>query len=116
MSMLTQDQNTRLAEMFRLLGDPTRLRIVFATLDHPVAVGDIAAELALSPSLVSQHLRHLRTAHLVRAERQGKNVYYTAADEHVTAVLKAMAAHVSEATSDDDEGDEFDQIADALRR
>lgn len=105
-----------LSEMFRLLGDPTRLRIVFATLDHPVAVGDIAAELALSPSLVSQHLRHLRAAHLVRADRQGKNVYYAAADEHVTAVLRAMAAHVSEAASDDDAVDELDQVADGGRR
>jgi len=113
---LTPEQNMRLADMFRLLGDPTRLRIVFATLDHPVAVGDIAAELALSPSLVSQHLRHLRTAHLVRAERQGKNVYYAAADDHVMAVLRAMAAHVSEQASEDDESDEFDQIADAVRR
>jgi len=105
-----------LRQMFRLLGDPTRLRIVFATLDHPVAVGDIAAELALSPSLVSQHLRHLRAAHLVRADRQGKNVYYAAADEHVTAVLRAMAAHVSEAASDDDAVDELDQVADGGRR
>lgn len=114
--MLTSEQNTLLAEMFRLLGDPTRLRIVFTCLHRPVAVGDIAAELALSPSLVSQHLRHLRAAHLVRAERQGKNVFYSAADEHVTAVLKAMAAHVSEAAQDEPDYDELDQVADALRR
>jgi DNA-binding transcriptional ArsR family regulator len=93
---LSSEQNVLLAEVFRLLGDPTRLRIVFACLDRTIAVGDIAAELTLSPSLVSHHLRLLRSAHVVRAERQGKNVLYSAADEHVRAVLVAMAAHVSE--------------------
>ena len=112
---LTPEQNALLAEVFRLLGDPTRLRIVFACLDRSVAVGDIAAELALSPSLVSHHLRLLRAAHVVRAERQGKNVLYAAADDHVRAVLKAMAAHVGEPTQGGTEIDETDSLPDAAR-
>jgi len=110
---LTPEQNALLAEVFRLLGDPTRLRIVFACLDRAIAVGDIAAELTLSPSLVSHHLRLLRTAHVVRAERQGKNVLYVAADDHVRAVLRAMAAHVGEPpdTGDMDESESLPDVA-----
>lgn len=93
---LTHDQNAHLSEVFRLLGDPTRLRIVFACLDRPIAVGDIAAELTLSPSLVSHHLRLLRTAHIVRTQRQGKTVLYAAADDHIRTMIRAMAAHVGE--------------------
>ena len=65
-----------LADLFRLLGDPTRLRIVLACVDERRAVGAIAEGLGLSPSLVSHHLRLLRAARIVRAERQGKQVFY----------------------------------------
>ncbi len=109
--MLTTEQNTVLADLFRLLGDATRLRIVFACLDRQVAVGDIAAELALSPSLVSHHLRHLRSARVVRAERQGKHVFYGAADDHIRSVLKHMADHVSE-PADIGDSEDFEPIAD----
>ena len=64
-----------LADLFRLLGDPTRLRIVLACVDERRAVGAIAEGLGLSPSLVSHHLRLLRAARIVRAERQGKQVF-----------------------------------------
>jgi DNA-binding transcriptional ArsR family regulator len=112
---LSSEQNALLAEVFRLLGDPTRLRIVFACLDRTIAVGDIAAELTLSPSLVSHHLRLLRSAHVVRAERQGKNVLYSAADEHVRAVLIAMAAHISEPSAADEAIEDNESYPDAAR-
>ncbi len=89
-----------LAEMFRLMGDPSRLRILLACLEEPVAVGALAAGLELSPSLVSHHLRLLRATRLVRSERRGKQVFYVAADEHVRRVLTDMVAHVSEITSE----------------
>src|SRR5690242_11370160 len=80
---LADEHAAELADLFRLLGDPTRLRIVLACLDAPTAVGDIADRLELSDSLVSHHLRLLRAARVVRAERQGKQVFYSAADEHI---------------------------------
>ncbi|RDK04812.1 ArsR/SmtB family transcription factor [Paraburkholderia lacunae] len=85
-----------LADLFRLLGDPTRLRIVLACLDERRAVGAIAEALGLSPSLVSHHLRLLRAARVVRAERQGKQVFYLAADRHISAMLAGMLEHVAE--------------------
>jgi DNA-binding transcriptional ArsR family regulator len=72
--MATDSDVAELADMFRLLGDTTRLRIVLACLNHPISVGDIAGQLELSPSLVSHHLRLLSVARVVKADRQGKQV------------------------------------------
>jgi DNA-binding transcriptional ArsR family regulator len=93
---ITDDQATQLAEMFRLLGDPSRLRIVIACLEAPVCVSELAARTRLSPSLVSHHLRLLRAGRLLRADRQGKQVFYAPADEHVRRTISDMVAHVGE--------------------
>ena len=85
-----------LADLFRLLGDPTRFRIVLACLEGPVAVHDIAARHDLSSSLVSHHLRLLRAARIVKADRQGKQVFYAAADQHISSVLTDMLEHIAE--------------------
>jgi ArsR family transcriptional regulator, lead/cadmium/zinc/bismuth-responsive transcriptional repressor len=89
-----------LADLFRLLGDPTRLRIVLACVDEKRAVGAIAETLGLSASLVSHHLRLLRAARIVRAERQGKQVFYLAADRHISAMLGELLEHVAEPQTD----------------
>ena len=93
--MLT-DQAVEIAETFRLLGDPTRLRVILTCLNDARAVGDIADSLEISASLVSHHLRLLRAARLVRAERHGREVHYIAADEHVRCILADMIDHVRE--------------------
>ena len=90
------DAVDELADLFHLLGDPTRLRIVLACLAQPTAVGDIAAALNLSSSLVSHHLRLLRAARIVKSERQGKQVFYSAADAHISGVLHDMLEHIAE--------------------
>ena len=87
---------SELADLFRLLGDTTRLRIVLACVNAPVAVSDIAARLEVSPSLVSHHLRLLKGARLVRADRQGKQVYYEADDLHVRRMVEDMVNHIAE--------------------
>ena len=86
----------QLADLFRLLGDTTRLRIIVTCLQGPIAVGDLAAALDLSSTLVSHHLRLLRAARLVRFERQGKHVLYSAADRHVSNMLQDMIEHIAE--------------------
>jgi DNA-binding transcriptional ArsR family regulator len=86
----------QLADLFHLLGDATRLRIVLACLTQPTSVGDIAAALALSSSLVSHHLRLLRAARILKAERQGKQVFYAAADAHISTLLATMFEHIAE--------------------
>jgi DNA-binding transcriptional ArsR family regulator len=86
----------RLAEVFRLIGDESRLGILMACLDEPVCVSDIAGLTRLSPSLVSHHLRRLRQARLVAASKRGRQVFYAAADAHVRRVIGDMAEHLSE--------------------
>jgi DNA-binding transcriptional ArsR family regulator len=102
-ALLLADQHAaELADLFRLLGDSTRLRIVLTCLDAPTSVGEIADRLDLSASLVSHHLRLLRAARIVRAERHGKQVFYAAADDHVRCVVVDMLEHVAEPAEDQD--------------
>jgi DNA-binding transcriptional ArsR family regulator len=92
----TDERVLLLSDLFRLLGDQTRLRIVLACVAAPVAVGAIAESLGLSASLVSHHLRLLRAARIVRADRQGKQVFYLAADNHISDMLGDLLEHVAE--------------------
>ena len=86
----------RLAELFRLLGDASRLKIIGCCLDDPICVSDIAERTALSPSLVSHHLRLLRAARILRPMREGRQVFYVAADHHVRQTILDMLEHVGE--------------------
>jgi DNA-binding transcriptional ArsR family regulator len=92
----TQDHLAALAGVFHLMGDPSRLSILMAVLGGPRPVAEIAAVTGLSASLVSHHLRLLRGGRLVRAERRGKQVFYTVDDAHIRSVLTDMAEHVAE--------------------
>lgn len=90
------DQATELAEVFRLLGDSNRLRLLYACLDEPVSVHELAARLGVTSSLVSHHLRLLRAARLMRPEKRGRQVFYQAADEHVRRIVADMVEHMAE--------------------
>ena len=96
LASLDDDTVSQLAEMFRLMGDPTRLRIILGCLPGPRSVGDIAQRLGLSSSLVSHHLRLLRAARVMRGRRHGKQVHYGVADEHISRVFLDMLDHVAE--------------------
>jgi ArsR family transcriptional regulator len=98
------DLVVELAEMFRLMSDPTRLRIILACLDAPAAVGEMAERLGISASLVSHHLRLLRAARLLQADRRGRQVFYVVGDEHIRSMLTDMVAHVSEEDQAEAEG------------
>lgn len=94
--MLSTDKAEQLAEIFHLLGDANRLRLVHVCLDEAVSVQDLAHRLELSQSLTSHHLRLLRAARLMRAQRRGKQIFYRAADEHVRRVVADMVEHIEE--------------------
>ena len=100
---MTSDQGNELAELFRLLGEPNRLRLVAACLDGPKTVGELTAQAGVSQSLVSHHLRLLRAARLLRQRRQGKNVLYDLPDCHVSTMLTNMIEHVLEPEGAHDE-------------
>ena len=101
MSTPDEGEILKLAETFRLMGEPNRLLIILAVRDEAKSVGRIAQELGQSSSLVSHHLRLLRAARILKARRQGKHVFYSAADQHVERVISDMTEHVGEPTPHD---------------
>ena len=107
-SRLVDEDVAALAETFRLLGDPNRLRIVLSCLDGPVGVGALADKVGLSPSLASHHLRLLRASRLLKAGRDGRQVFYSLPDCHVRDMLTNLIEHVTEphehGTEKDDDG------------
>jgi DNA-binding transcriptional ArsR family regulator len=93
---MTHDEGIQLAELFRLLGEPNRLRLVVACLNGPRSVGELTEEVGVSQSLVSQHLRLLRAGRLLKQTRSGRNVFYELPDCHVRTMLTNMMDHVLE--------------------
>ncbi|MEP6914663.1 MAG: metalloregulator ArsR/SmtB family transcription factor [Acidobacteriota bacterium] len=85
-----------LAETFRVLGDPTRVRILDALAPGELCVCDIASLVGISESAVSHQLRLLRGMRLVRPRREGRLVYYAVDDNHILELLKQALTHVEE--------------------
>ncbi len=85
-----------LAELFKVFGDSTRIRILFALFESEMCVCDIAALLGMTQSAISHQLRLLKENRLVKARRQGKKVYYSLADDHVSAIVEKGFEHISE--------------------
>lgn len=85
-----------MADVFKVLGDPTRLRILRVLMNQEVCVRDIADELGMGQPAVSHQLRILRDARLVQFRRDGKTVYYSLADAHVFTLLDVGLEHVAE--------------------
>lgn len=84
----------RLAETFKALSDPTRVRIISLLVDQELCVLDLAAALGMSQSAVSHQLRILRDLRLVRWQRAGRQVFYTLDDEHVADLYRCALDHV----------------------
>lgn len=100
---LSDDAAAELAEIFRVMGDPNRLRIALVCLDTPVAVNDIAKRVGLSPSLVSHHLGLMRATRFLTARRQGKQIFYVIRDDRIRCVIRDMVEHVGVAKRDEEE-------------
>lgn len=95
-SLIDVDVAVDLAEMFRLLGDPTRVRILFALLEAgELCVCDIAEVVETTDTKVSQAMRLLRSAGVVRNRRDGRNIFYRLDDGHVRMLLDLSREHVA---------------------
>lgn len=88
------------ATFFKVMGDGTRFRILFALDKHELCVCDLASLLQMSVSAVSHQLARLRENKLVKSRREGKNMFYSLADEHVGLMLKGCVEHAMEASSE----------------
>ena len=85
-----------LAELFKVFGDSTRIRILYVLFEDELCVGDIAELLNMSQSSVSHQLRILKDAKLVKFRREGKSIFYALDDEHVYHILEMGMEHVEE--------------------
>jgi DNA-binding transcriptional ArsR family regulator len=95
-SLIGDREASDLAETFRVLGDPTRVRIVDAISRGELCVCDIAAVVGQSESAVSHQLRLLRGMRLVRSRRQGRMVYYALDDQHILDLFEQGRRHIRE--------------------
>lgn len=90
------DQLCSLAEFYKVFGDETRIRILYALFESELCVCDIAELLCMSVSAISHQLRVLKQARLVKFRRCGKTVYYSLSDDHVRAILGQGMEHIGE--------------------
>lgn len=84
------------ADFFRVLGDSTRMRILFALDKSELCVCDLACLLSMTKSAISHQLRVLRETSLVRTRKSGKNVFYSLADDHVRDIIEKAFEHITE--------------------
>ena len=85
-----------LAELFKVFGDTTRIRILYVLFESEMCVCDIAEILSMTQSAISHQLRVLKQARLVRSRREGKQIYYFLADDHVRTIIGQGMDHITE--------------------
>ncbi|MFT3951396.1 MAG: metalloregulator ArsR/SmtB family transcription factor [Oscillospiraceae bacterium] len=95
-NMPCEEESYDVAELFRVLGDPTRVKILFALCLREMAVNEISEALDMTQSAISHQLRVLKQGRLVKYRREGKTVYYSIADHHVKTILSMGIEHVAE--------------------
>ena len=94
--MPDEDELYDLAELFKVFGDSTRIRILFVLFGSEVCVCDLAETLNMTQSAVSHQLKILKQAKLVSSRREGKSVFYSLADEHVRTIIDQGREHIEE--------------------
>lgn len=94
--ILDENEAINLASLFKLFGDGTRVRVMQALRVHELCVCDLACLLGMTKSAISHQLKALRLSNLVKFRREGQNVFYSLADEHVEAILDIGLEHLRE--------------------
>ena len=94
--MPDEDRLYDLAEVFKVFGDSTRIKILYVLSESEMCVCDIAALLGITQSAISHQLRLLKSMRLVKSRREGKTVFYSLADNHVKTIINQGLEHVCE--------------------
>lgn len=94
--MADEDELFDLAELFKVFGDSTRIKILYVLFESEMCVCDIAEVLGVSQSAVSHQLRIIKGARLIKSRREGKTVLYSLADDHVTTIIGMAKEHLEE--------------------
>ena len=92
----TEEELYDLAELFKVFGDSTRIKILYVLVESDMSVGDIAQALSMTQSSISHQLRVLKQSRLVRFRREGKNIVYSLADDHVHTIMSQGLEHLEE--------------------
>ena len=92
----TEDMIKDLAELFKVFGDPTRVKIIYALFESEMCVFHIAELLNMSQSAISHQLSVLKKARLVKNRKEGKTVYYSLDDEHIKLIFNYGLSHIKE--------------------
>ena len=92
----TEEELYDLAELFKVFGDSTRIRILFVLFEAEVCVCDLAAVLNMTQSAISHQLRILKQNKLVKSRREGKSIFYSLADNHVRSIIAQGREHIEE--------------------
>lgn len=95
-TMPAENELYDLAELFKVFGDSTRIRILFVLFEAEVCVCDLAQALNMSQSAISHQLRILKQNRLVKSRRDGKSIYYSLADDHVRMIIAQGRDHIEE--------------------
>jgi len=98
MSKILEDEEKlyEIAELFKMFGDSTRVKILYALMENEMSVTDICEKLGMTQPAISQQLRVLKNSSLVKSRRDGKNIFYSLADEHVQIILNIGMEHIEE--------------------
>ncbi len=94
--MPDEEELIELAELFKIFGDSTRIRILYVLTEAEVCVCDLAEALNMTQSAISHQLRILKTARLVKSRRSGKSIFYSLADDHVKTIIAQGSEHINE--------------------
>lgn len=95
-NMPDEDTLYDLAELFKVFGDSTRIRILYVLFETELCVCDLASTLNMTQSAISHQLKILKQSKLVNARREGKSVFYSLADEHVRTIIAMGRSHIEE--------------------
>ncbi len=94
--MPNEDKLYDLAELFKVFGDSTRIRILYVLFEAEVCVCDLAETLSMTQSAISHQLKILKQSKLVKSRREGKSVFYSLADGHVRTIIAQGREHIEE--------------------
>lgn len=95
-TFISENESYDLAELFKVFGDKTRIKIIYALSKSEMCVCDISALLSMTQSAISHQLKVLRQSKLVKARKDGKVVYYSLDDDHINEILNLGLVHINE--------------------
>lgn len=96
MKLLDEDKIIDLAELYKIFGDSTRIKIINILIDNELCVNQISEKTNVSQSAISHQLRILKSAKLVKYRKEGNSIFYSLADDHVEKIFKIGCEHINE--------------------